>query len=83
MVVMFVDCCVGGGRYFLYYSYNRNPTGWEFFVPAGTLLVVKLLKKRQWHSTGSFLLQQAKLDSSKVLLIHASNTNGKGEDWSL
>jgi hypothetical protein len=36
-VVMFVDCCVGGGRYFLYYSYCRNPTGWEFFVPAGTL----------------------------------------------
>jgi hypothetical protein len=37
MVVMFVDCCVGGGRYFLYCSYCRNPTGWEFFVPAGTL----------------------------------------------
>jgi hypothetical protein len=36
-VVMFVDCCVGGGRYFLYYSYRRNPTGREFFVPAGTL----------------------------------------------
>ncbi len=28
MVVMFVDCCVGGGRYFPYYSYRRNPTGW-------------------------------------------------------
>jgi hypothetical protein len=37
MVVMFVDCCVGGGRYFLYYSYRRNPTGKEFFVPARTL----------------------------------------------
>jgi hypothetical protein len=37
MVVMFVDCCVGGGRYFLYYFYCRNPAGWEIFVPAGTL----------------------------------------------
>jgi hypothetical protein len=37
MVVMFVDCCVGGGQYFMYYSYCRNPTGREFFVPAGTL----------------------------------------------
>jgi hypothetical protein len=43
MVVMFMDCCVGGGRYFPYYSYCRNPTGWEFFVPAGTLIAVKLL----------------------------------------
>jgi hypothetical protein len=43
MVVMFVDCCVGGGRYFLYYSYSKNPTGWEFFVPARTLIAVKLL----------------------------------------
>jgi hypothetical protein len=42
-VVMFVDCCVGGGWYFLYYSYSRNPTGREFFVPARTFLVVKLL----------------------------------------
>jgi hypothetical protein len=37
VVVMFVDCCVGGGRYFLYYSYCRNSTGKEFFIPAGTL----------------------------------------------
>jgi hypothetical protein len=37
MVVMSVDCCVGGGWYFLYSSYCRNPTGNEFFVPAGTL----------------------------------------------
>jgi hypothetical protein len=44
MVVMFVDCCVGGGQYFLYYSYRRNPTGREFFVPAGTLIAVKLLR---------------------------------------
>ncbi len=43
MVVMFGDCCVGGGRYFPYYSYRRNPTGWEFFVPARTLIAVKLL----------------------------------------
>jgi hypothetical protein len=35
--VMFVDCCVSGGRYFLYYSYCRNPMGQEFFVPAGAL----------------------------------------------
>ena len=37
MVVMFVDCYVGGGRYFLYNSYLRNPTGQEFSVPAVTL----------------------------------------------
>ncbi len=37
IVVMSVDYCVGGGRYFSYYSYRRNPTGKEFFVPAGTL----------------------------------------------
>ncbi len=43
MVVMFVDCCVGGGWYFPYYSYHRNPTGQEFFVPARTLIAVKLL----------------------------------------
>ncbi len=43
MVVMFVNCYVGGGQYFPYYSYHRNPTGQEFFVPAGTLIVVKLL----------------------------------------
>jgi hypothetical protein len=43
MVVMFVDCCVGGVQYFPYYSYHRNPMGREFFVPAGTLIAVKLL----------------------------------------
>jgi hypothetical protein len=43
MVVMFVDCCVSGGQYFLYYSYHRSPTGQEFFVPARTLIAVKLL----------------------------------------
>ena len=41
--VIYVDCCVGGGRYFPYYSYPRNPTGWEFFIPTGTLIAVKLL----------------------------------------
>jgi hypothetical protein len=34
---------VGGRRYFPYYSYRRNPTGREFFIPTGTLIVVKLL----------------------------------------
>ena len=27
MVVMFVDCCVGGRRYFSYYSHCKNPMG--------------------------------------------------------
>ncbi len=44
MVVMFVDYCVDGGPYIQYYSYHRNPTGREFFVPAGTLIAVKLLR---------------------------------------
>ncbi len=38
--MMFVDCCVGGGRYFLYYSYRRNPTG---ICSRQNLLAVKLL----------------------------------------
>jgi hypothetical protein len=37
--------CVGGRRYFPYYSYRRNPTGREFFVPARTQIAVKLLVK--------------------------------------
>ncbi len=41
-----MDCCVGGGRYYLYYSYCRNPMRKEFFVPAGTLIAVKLLMDR-------------------------------------
>ncbi len=44
MVMMFGDCCVGGGWYIPYYFYCRNPMGQEFFVPAGTLIAVKLLK---------------------------------------
>ncbi len=35
--------CVGDRWYFPYYSYRRNPTGREFFVPARTQIVVKLL----------------------------------------
>ena len=34
MVVMFVGLLCSGRQYFPYYSYSRNPTGWEFFVPA-------------------------------------------------
>ncbi len=48
IVVMFVDCCVGGGQYFPYYSYRRNPMGRDFFVPAGTLIVVTLLSDDWW-----------------------------------
>ncbi len=44
MVVMFVDCCVCGLRYFSYYSYCRNPTGREFFDRARTLIAVNLLR---------------------------------------
>jgi hypothetical protein len=46
MVVMLVDCCVGWGQYFRYYSYSRNPTGREFFDPARTLIAVNLLTDR-------------------------------------
>jgi hypothetical protein len=48
MVVMFVDCCVGDGRYFPYNSYHRNPMGREFFVPAGTLIAVMMLSDDRW-----------------------------------
>ncbi len=48
MVVMFVGKLCSGRRYFPYYSYRRNPTGREFFVPAGTLIAVKLLMVLMW-----------------------------------
>ncbi len=49
MVVMFVDCCVGGGRYFPYCSYCRNPMeGRRFFVSVGTLIAIKLLSNDRW-----------------------------------
>ena len=35
-------CCLTD---YLYYSYRRKSTGWEFFVPAQTLKWVKLYKK--------------------------------------
>ncbi len=67
--------------------YIKIPLGFEEFYDNDTVLLLKKclldLNKWRWHCTGSFLMQQAKLDSSKVLLIHASTTNGKGEDWSL
>jgi hypothetical protein len=43
MVMMFVGGVVLLLTEFLYYSYSRNPTGREFFVPAQTLIVVFLL----------------------------------------
>ena len=43
MVVMFVGLLCWSRRAFLYYSYCRNPMGQELFVPAGTLIAVKLL----------------------------------------
>jgi hypothetical protein len=42
---MFVDCCVGGGRYFLYYSYRRNPTGGRRFFSHRNLIAVKRYKE--------------------------------------
>ncbi len=36
MVVMFVSWLCSGRQYILYYSYCRNPTGGEFFVPTRT-----------------------------------------------
>jgi hypothetical protein len=42
MVVMFVGLMWWGWRAFSYYSYCRNPTGWEIFVPAQTLIGVFL-----------------------------------------
>ena len=44
MVVMFVGQLCSGRRYFPYYSYSRNPTGREYFVPVRTLIGVKLLR---------------------------------------
>jgi hypothetical protein len=67
--------------------YIKIPLGFEELYDNDTVLLLKKclygLNKRRWHFAGSFLLQQPKLDSSAVLLIYASTTNGKGEDWSL
>ncbi len=49
MVVMFVEYCVGGGRYFLYYSSCRNLTGREFFCSRQNLIAFKLLIGIVWH----------------------------------
>jgi len=62
MVVMFVDCCVCVVEYFSYYSYSRNPTGREFFVPAGTLIAVNLLKR---HNE----LSESVSDTSERLIV--------------
>ena len=43
IVVMFVGLLCWGLWYFPYYSYCRNPRVREFFVPAGTLIEIKLL----------------------------------------
>ena len=40
----------------MYYSYSRKPTGWEFFVPARTLIAVKLLK--EYCNVSSTLVKQ-------------------------
>ena len=42
MVVTFVGLLCSGRQYFSYYFYCRNPTGWEFFFTARTLIGVKL-----------------------------------------
>jgi hypothetical protein len=49
-----------GRRYFPYYSYRRNPTGREFFVPAGTLIAVKLFKE--------YLVWEGSLGPSRLLV---------------
>ena len=49
MVVMFVGLLWWGRRTFPYYSYCRNPTGREFFVPTRTLIGVFLLTGALFH----------------------------------
>jgi hypothetical protein len=53
--------CVGGRRYFPYYSYCRNPTGREFFVPTQTRLAVKLLNAQQKSEIRQVLNENTKL----------------------
>ncbi len=61
--------------------YIKIPLGFVEFYDNNTVLLLALmdLNKWRWHFTGSFSLQQLKLDSSTFLLIHAYTTNGKGE----
>jgi hypothetical protein len=76
MVVMFGDCYVGGGQYFPYNSYHRNPTGWEFFVPAGTLIAGKLLtslRRRDSNTSQVNIL----LPNTSPVLNTLSNTSTK------
>ena len=53
MVVMFVGWLCWGRHYFPYYSYHRNPTGREFFVPE-PIVVVKLLRGENLLVTSLF-----------------------------
>ena len=51
---------------FLYYSYCRKPTGQEFFVPAQTKIVVKLLKI---ISCKSFFVSQHNIVTNRCLSL--------------
>ena len=69
MVVMFVDCCVCVVEYFWYYSYSRNPTRQEFFVPAGTLIAVKLLtchRRGKRHHHGGDVCGGSCVDARRI-----------------
>ncbi len=84
MVVMFVDCCVGGGRYFPYYSYRRNPTGREFFIPAETLIAVKLLIEKRSASQCIYFVRSKlfftlHLSTLYIPLAHYRSTDSQSQ----
>ena len=66
-------------RYFRYYSYSRNPTGWEFFDPARTcqnLIAVKLLSPSKYVAQAVKNCEQhliEKLNNSYRLPTKAEN----------
>jgi hypothetical protein len=48
------DSCVGVWWHFPYYSYHRNPMGWEVFVPAAisiNLDIIALFRLHKWPRT--------------------------------
>ncbi len=63
---------------FLYYSYSRKPTGWEFFVPAGTKIMVKLLNGNSPSSFNFYLKIKILHDFTLIASVVGESVIGHG-----
>ena len=80
MVVMFVGLLCWGRRYFPYFSYCRNPMARECFVPAGTLIAVKLLSLLVLSLVLCVLFIVSHFEVSRQC-THSYNIHGSGISW--